>query len=197
MERREALRLLATASALPLIPGELFALLRTARVAADSGGTLHTLNAQQNATVTRMAELILPETDTAGATAARVNEFIDLILTEWYGEEERERFLRGLANLDSLSQIYGKNFIECTEIQQVKILTELDQAMASEAAAPGTPGDFGEPAPPTHNFFYLLKQLTLTGYFTSEAGAKQALHFQMIPGRYDGCVTIAPAERGK
>jgi Gluconate 2-dehydrogenase subunit 3 len=197
MERREALRLLATASALPLIPGELFALLRAARVAADSGaGALRTLNPQQNATVTRMAELILPETDTPGATSARVNEFIDLILTEWYGEQERVRFLEGLTQVDIVSQQYGKNFTECAASQQVNILTVLDQAMAKEVLSGGS-AEFREPAPPTDNFFYMLKQLTLTGYFTSEAGAKQALHFQMIPARYDGCITIAPVEPRK
>ena len=85
MERREALRLLGMAAALPLIPRESYAILRSARSKVDSdGGALRTLSAKQDATVTRMAELILPETDTPGARAARVNEFIDLILTEWY-----------------------------------------------------------------------------------------------------------------
>lgn len=190
MERREAIRLLATAAALPLIPTELLGLLRTARTAAEGGSALRTLNAQQNATVTRLAELILPETDTPGATAARVNEFIDLILTEWYSNEERERFLSGLANVDTFSQTsFGKNFLACKESQQVKMLTDLDHAMDREA----TPREAGEGDP----FFRMLKQLTLTGYFTSEVGAKQALHFHMIPGHYDGCVTIAPAERSK
>src|SRR5262245_12567022 len=101
MERREALRLLGSAAMLQLIPGELFAVLRAARVEVDSGGALRTLHAKQNATVTRMADLILPETDTPGAGTARVNEFIDLIVTEWYNDEERARFLDGLANVDS------------------------------------------------------------------------------------------------
>jgi len=32
----------------------------------------------------------------------------------------------------------------------------------------------------------MLKQLTLTGFFTSEVGMKQALRYVKIPGRYDG-----------
>jgi len=28
----------------------------------------------------------------------------------------------------------------------------------------------------------------LTGYFTSEIGATQQLHEEIIPGHYDGCV---------
>jgi hypothetical protein len=200
MERREALRLLASAAALPLIPGEVAALLRAARAEVDSGGSLHTFDAKQNATVIRMAEMIVPETDTPGAASARVNEFIDLIVTEWYNDEERKRFLNGLANVDAVSQkSYGKNFIDCAEAEQVKMLTQFDQAMAAEAAALKSrpPGTRMEPPQPTHNFFHMFKQLTLTGYFTSEAGAKQALHFQMIPGHYDGCVASTATDRGK
>jgi Gluconate 2-dehydrogenase subunit 3 len=199
MERREALRLLGTAVTLQLIPGELYAVLRAARAEVDSGGALRTLNAKQNATVTRMANMILPETDTPGAGAARVNEFIDLIVTEWYNDEERARFLDGLANVDVDSQkSFGKNFVECTEAEQVKLLTEFDQAMAAEAATLKSHprGARMEPPVPTRNFFHMFKQLTLTGYFTSEIGAKQALHFQMIPGHYDGCVSSA-ADRSK
>jgi hypothetical protein len=200
MERREALRLLGIAAALPLIPRESYAILRAARSEVDSGGALGTLTAKQNATVTRMAELILPETDTPGARAARVNEFIDLILTEWYNPEERARFLDGVANVDAISQKgFGKDFTECAETEQVKMLSEFDQAMAAETETLKSRPRAArmEPPQPTHNFFHMFKQLTLTGYFTSEVGAKQALHFQMIPGHYDGCVPLAPAGRSK
>jgi len=200
MERREALRLLGSAAMLQLIPDQLFAVLRAARAEVDSGGALRTLNAKQNTTVNRMTNLILPETDTPGAGAARVNEFIDLILTEWYNDEERARFLDGLASVDAVSEkSFGKDFVACTEAEQVKLLTDFDQTMAAEAATLKSHprGARMEPPQPTRNFFHMFKQLTLTGYFTSEVGAKQALHFQMIPGHYDGCVSVPASDRSK
>jgi hypothetical protein len=39
------------------------------------------------------------------------------------------------------------------------------------------------------NFYLIFRDLTLTGYYTSEAGATQELHFEMIPDHYDGCAT--------
>jgi hypothetical protein len=36
----------------------------------------------------------------------------------------------------------------------------------------------------------MLRGLTLTGYYTSEAGATRELDFQIIPGRYDGCINV-------
>ena len=62
---------------------------------------LRTLNPQQNAMVTTISEIIIPQTNTPGAKAARVNEFIDLILTEWYDDEEKSIFLTGLTEVDT------------------------------------------------------------------------------------------------
>ena len=66
-----------------------------------------------------MTELIMPATDTPGAKAARVNEFIDVILTDWATAEEREEFLTGLAGVDTQSnKLYGKKFVEASPEQQ-------------------------------------------------------------------------------
>ena len=75
---------------------------------------LRTLNPQQNGMVTTISEIIIPQTDTPGAKAARVNEFIDLILTEWYDDEEKSIFLTGLAEVDTRTRdLFGKNFVDC------------------------------------------------------------------------------------
>jgi hypothetical protein len=198
MERREALRLLATAAALPLVPGELGALLRTARAETQSPGKLRTLNPQQNALVTRMAEVILPETDTPGAITARVNEFIDLILTEWYSPEERDRFLAGLADVDARSRArHGRDFVALSSDQQTAIVKDLDLEMIASVAPGGDAWVRGRHQHRPHDFFSSMKQLTLTGYFTSEVGATQELHFKIIPGRYDACVPSDASKQSK
>jgi hypothetical protein len=183
MERRDALRLLATAAALPFIPRELLAALRLART-ETAGTTPRTLNPHQYQTVTRMAEIILPETNTPGATAAHVNDFIDLILTEWYTAEERDRFLTGLQEADARCvKLFGKPLLDLAPEQQEEMVAILDREMAAEIAKRK------QDAPDADDsFFHSLKGLTLTGYYTSEAGAKQELQFKIITGHYDGCV---------
>src|ERR1700716_4675783 len=104
MDRREALRLLAPGAALQLAPGNLFAALREARALLGTQTTVRTLDPHQYATVTAIAELIIPKTETPGASDVRVGEFIDLIVTEWYNPEEKTRFLNGLADVDSRTQ---------------------------------------------------------------------------------------------
>ena len=96
MHRREALRLLASAAALPILSREAFSMFQAVHEQLPEQAVLRTLNPHQNATVTTISELIIPQTDTPGAKAARVNEFIDLILTEWYDDEEKSIFLTGL-----------------------------------------------------------------------------------------------------
>lgn len=192
MERRDALRLLATAAALPLVPTELLAKLRVARAETGNGSSPRTLNPHQYQTVTRMAEIILPETDTPGATGAHVNDFIDLILTEWYEEDERKRFLAGLEQIDRQSvNRFGKAFVDLTPGQQAEIVRALDDEMAAAIARQGNRDEGHD------NFFHTMKRLTLTGYFTSEAGATQELHFKIIPGHYDGCVPADEPKSGK
>ena len=100
MHRRQALRLLASAATLPLLSREAFSLFQAVHEQLSEQVVLKTLNPHQNATVTTIAEIIIPQTNTPGAKAARVNEFIDLILTEWYDEEEKSTFMTGLENAD-------------------------------------------------------------------------------------------------
>ena len=111
MHRRQALRLLASAATLPLLSREAFSLFQAVHEQMSDQAVLKTLNPHQNATVTTIAEIIIPQTTTPGAKAARVNEFIDLILTEWYDEEEKSTFMTGLADVDSRTRdLYGKDF---------------------------------------------------------------------------------------
>jgi gluconate 2-dehydrogenase gamma chain len=37
-------------------------------------------------------------------------------------------------------------------------------------------------------YFLMLKELTMTGYFTSEEGATQVLRYEDVPGVYQGCI---------
>jgi len=187
MHRRQALRLLASAATLPLLSREAFSLFQAAHEQLSEQRVLKTLDPHQNATVTTIAEAIIPQTSTPGAKVARVNEFIDLILTEWYDEEEKSTFLTGLADVDSRTrELYGKNFVECGEKQQVEIL----QALDDEVAARTEDVRRRRNRPPEKNFFFMIKQLTLVGYYTSQIGFEQELHGEIIPSRHAGCVPL-------
>ena len=90
-------------------------------------------NAHQNETVVLVSEMIIPQTDTPGAQAAKVNEFIDLVLDD-ANETERKQFLNGLAWMDGRSQeLFGTDFVSAAPDQQtaLNLLTEFTNAGAS------------------------------------------------------------------
>jgi hypothetical protein len=198
MRRREVLKLLAAGAAASGLSPSLMAIVREAH--AQAGGpsyTLRTLNPQQNTMVVIMTDLIIPDTDTPGAKGAKVNEFIDVILTEWAHDDERKAFLDGLADVDKQSTaLFGKGFNEASAEQQTTLLRSMDdKAMASHGAARAR---HGNTIPETRdkqlqgNFWNVFKGITIHGYYTSEIGFTQEEHLQIIPGAYRGCVPYEP-----
>jgi hypothetical protein len=193
LDRRQVLKLLALSSTLPAIPAELFAAFREIHSGLGSVPSLKVLSPHEDATVSVMAEMIVPATETPGAKDVRVNEFVDHILADWYFEEDRARFLAGLADVDTRAQnLFHKDFVDASPAQQSEILRELGENMAEAKAAlaDGPRGYRGALPEPQNNFYFMFRQLVLTGYFTSEAGFTQQLHEEIIPGRFDGCLTL-------
>jgi glucoside 3-dehydrogenase (cytochrome c) hitch-hiker subunit len=191
MDRREALRLLAGSAALPLAAPNVFGVLREARALLGTDATHRTLSSHQSATVTVIAEMVIPRTETPGATDVGVTSFIDLILTEWYTNEDRARFLKGLADVDARSRSsFGKRFIECSADQRAEILTALGTKVGHDADLLKTEPETERAPEAGKNFYYMLRRLVLTGYYTSEAGATMELNYQIIPDRYDGCADV-------
>jgi len=191
VDRREVLKLLFVSSALPQLPAEWVAVLRSVHAGLASASAPRILTPHQDATVTAMAELILPQTDTPGAKAVRVNEFIDRIVADWYSDQDRVRFLAGLADVDARTQSFFKrDFVDASPEQQSEILRALgeEMAQATGALADAPRGYRGADPAPDDNFYFMFRQLTLTGYFTSEAGFTQQLREEIIPGRFDGCI---------
>jgi hypothetical protein len=185
MHRRELFKLLGAGAALPVFDSNLLAAFQDAH--PKSNYTLRTLYPHQNATVVAMIDLIIPETDTPGAKAVRVNEFIDLILTDWAHHDERKNFLAGLDDVDKRSNaIFGKNFIDVTPAQQEILLRELDQRYALDREDRAAHPFVRRPhnAQLTGDFFGVVKRMTLYGYYTSEVGFTQELRKQIIPGAY-------------
>lgn len=188
MQRREALRVMFAGAVLPAFTPEVFAMFRQAQ--PPPGYTLRTLTGHWNDTVVAMIDQIIPATDTPGAKGARVNEFIDVILTEWALPEERKNFLDGLAGIDKQSHsLYGKNFAEASAEQQLVQLRAIDNAvMANRSVRPRHGNTVPKPdAQLEGDFWEVFKRITIHGYYTSEVGFTQELKMEIIPGAQHGC----------
>ena len=112
--------------------------------------------------VSRLTDLIIPPTDTPGAAAAGVPQYIDLVVNE--DPKLQTTFREGLESLDKSGQsrFGAADFLQLTEAQQVEILTSLHEAAEQK-------GDVG--------FFHAIKGLTADGYYTSRIGLMQELGY--------------------
>ena len=193
MQRRDVLRLLTSTAVMSAIPIELLQTMQQARAEAGANGGLRTLDAQQNATIVTMTDLIIPETSTPGAKGVKVNEFIDLMLTEWYDRPDSERFLQGIAEADAASRKrFGKAFVQCSAAQQIALMKTWDDEAMAYAHALKLSQKSKAAAPPV-NFFYTVKRLTLVGYYTSEVGFLKELGATIIPLKHAGCAPLSEA----
>ncbi|PHZ86616.1 hypothetical protein CRD36_01695 [Paremcibacter congregatus] len=142
----------------------------------------HTLKAADMAVLAELADRIIPDTDTPGARAAGVPAYIHLMVSEWYYDDERVRFIAGLKSIDQLSRDHtGKAFLQASEEDRHDLMVRMDRAAAGKS--------------PADNFFLEIKQLTLIGYFTSQIGAEEELRYEAVPGPYEGCVPLSKIGR--
>jgi len=203
MERREALRLLAAAALAPsflrwepeaLIDGLRSHLGRESKSAAPAGNyRFQALDEHQRAMVTEISEMIIPATDTPGAKAMHVEEFIDLILAEWSTDAERAAFLEGLSALDAASmQAYGRGFLDASAEQRTALLRRLDDELTAARAARKAWKAGSGPKPPDHTklFWHQIRSLTVTGYYTTEFGYTVERQRVLIPGVWKACTPI-------
>lgn len=174
MNRREALRTLAVASGgLVALPGWAFGW-NPERIALQSSR----FSASEEATISAVADTIIPEKDSIGALAVGVDRFLVRLLEECYAEDVQEnvgiqlRLLQRLAREET-----GASFRDCNQDHRERLLLSLQ---ASDDRA-------------QRDFFELMKAETVRGFRTSQVVMERYLGYVMMPGFYDGCADATTA----
>ena len=94
------------------------------------------LNADHKELLASIGDYIIPRTDTPGARDAGVQDFIDVMMTDYYPSEERDRFLAGLTRLQARSeQAFGAGFLETTPEQQLQLVEAYNRQAFLDPAA--------------------------------------------------------------
>ena len=135
------------------------------------------LTAAQYTTLDALAETIIPADDQSpGARAARVADYIDLLLSESDDPTQRA-WTAGLALLDAESRRRFKvPYAQLTPPQATELLTPL----ATNEDSPNAP---------LEQFFKTTKDATIRGYYTSEIGIHKELEYKgnRVLGEFVGC----------
>jgi hypothetical protein len=122
-----------------------------------------------------LVETIIPVTDTPGAKALNVHQFVQKMVADCYDKTTQENLQKGLDSLDGLAKAsFNKPFAEGDTGQRTALLTQLSKSTDTAQK----------------DFYSLVKNLTIRGYMTSEYVMTNLTHYQFIPGHYYGCVPV-------
>ena len=167
IQRREMLQILGVAAAAARFPGFSrwgFACGHVGNAALQIKPATYTpqfFTADEYAMVERLADIIIPSDATPGAKEAGVAEFIDFMVGN--DPEVQYAFRTGLTWLNAHAERNpGKRFMALNAEQQNSVLEPLgfkDKARRGEEDG--------------RKFFALLREYTVTGFYTSEIGFKE------------------------
>ncbi|MFH6603892.1 gluconate 2-dehydrogenase subunit 3 family protein [Maribacter algicola] len=116
-----------------------------------------------------LVDVLIPRTETPGASDAMAHRFIDEMLHGYFDPSEQKTVRNGLKELQETG------FSDLSHAERIEVLQDLSDKAGQESET---------------SFFQIMRSMTLLGYFTSEAGATQALTHDPVPGTYEGCIPI-------
>jgi gluconate 2-dehydrogenase gamma chain len=126
-------------------------------------------------TITVLSNIIMPADNVSGsASDAKVPEFIGFIVVD--KPEHQVPMRGGLRWLDlQMATRHGKPFKDCTREQQIAMVDQI--AYPAKAAPEMRPGVA---------FFNRMRNLTVTGFYTSEIGIKDLGYMGNRPNQWNG-----------
>lgn len=122
----------------------------------------------------------IPQTDTPGALAVGVPQFLRLAVQHGLAGAKPD-LLEALAS--ELDHAAGGHYSDLSTAEKVRVLTRHDQACFEGGRPSGTH------AWPT------VKRLILIGYYTSEAGGSHELRYELDPGGFQADLPYKAGER--
>ena len=149
-------------------------------------------NENQARLISELAEIIIPKTTTPGAKEAGVPGFMDGMLKEVFPKEDQDMFLQGLTAFDEdAKKTFGDSFVECEPADRVAHVKKHHDAALANSDDRGSAGWWNSGNAADKPFIVKFKELTILGFFSSEAGATQVLQYNPVPGPYKGCVPLS------
>lgn len=122
-----------------------------------------------------MAEIMLPKTDTPGATDAQVIPVLDAMMLTWAGSNTKlsfQFFLKQLAQL--ASGTFDSEYKSLSKVDRTTLISSIDKRA------------FENKETELSKAYRKLKEIIYHIYFTSEQANP---NYMLVPGNYRGCVS--------
>ena len=131
--------------------------------------------AQELTILTDVAEIMIPATETVGATDAQVIPILDGLMITWAGSQTKAQYRSAIKQIQHLAQdTYGSEYKSLAENLRKRLIEQLDiRAFSNTESAMSVN-------------YRRLKEMIFHIYYTSEPANPD---FVLIPGGYRGCLT--------
>lgn len=144
-------------------------------------------NDHEMATITILGDIIIPKDDVSGsASDAKVPEFIAFIVNDM--PEHQVPMRGGLRWLDiQCLNRFDKAFKDCSHEQQIEIVDDIAYPVVKDKAGKVISKRTIKPGYEQGvAFFSLIRNLTATGFYTSEIGTKDVGYIGNTPNQWNG-----------
>ncbi len=137
------------------------------------------VNEGQERLLIELAGILIPDTGSPGASSISAHLFVLKMMDECHTKEQQQKFLKGMQQLDEASHTAcGHSFVEAPYKDQAALLTLTeDKKMTGDEL----------------NYFYgEMKRLSIQAYTTSKYFLTNIQVYELVPGRWHGCVPGTP-----
>ncbi len=160
----------ASAATGPRDPGNLHGTHRPPPEEPAPPSVLQFFTPEESRTVEILTEMIIPADDAPGAKEAQVARYIDFVVysAREHMPELQKRWTEGFRWLEQFSkEKYGNPFREMDAREREQLLTEMS-----------LPEHDPKAEHPGFNFYRLVKDMTVEGFYTSRIGLLQVLEYK-------------------
>ena len=128
------------------------------------------------AMLAELCETIIPKTDTPGAKDLSAHLFVLMMIDECSNKENQDSFINGMKAFNEFNQqTIAKNFSDANQEERITVLKKILLIKDEKS--------------PVLTFFNDLKKRTIQAYTSSEFFLSKVQVYELIPGRYHGCVS--------
>lgn len=142
------------------------------------------ITGDQEALLADIVGTFIPATDTPGAKELDIHKYVLRMVDDCQDRESQQHFVTGLGQVDESTETrFDKTFSDCTTEERITLFGELEEKKTPEKMGDGKESQL-------YALYSIVKRYAIQGYLSSEYIMTNVLVYNMVPGRFDGCIEI-------
>ena len=138
---------------------------------------------------------IIPETDTPGAAALEVHNFVWVMADDCMKKEDQDRFMRGISGFNKLLKHDRDVSFEEVKPENRQETLEYISSLETYTDPVDSEGNPEYEAEAVRFFLSVVKNITIQGFMQSEYIMTEVMPYKLVPGPMPGCIDNEPGKK--